>query len=105
MNLVEELGADAYVYGELTGDPEVYEKQYIVRFDGRVPPRISDVIHVEVRQGEEHVFNPDTGERLGGAPRTCSNAPRLARRRSNDSGQGSGRSDQPARGAGRSRPR
>jgi multiple sugar transport system ATP-binding protein len=65
--LVEELGADAYVYGELTGDPEVYEKQYIVRFDGRVPPRINDVIHVEVRQGEEHAFNPDTGERLGGA--------------------------------------
>ena len=67
VNLVEELGADAYVYGELTGDPEVYEKQYIVRFDGRVPPRINDVIHVEVRQGEEHVFNPDTGARLGGA--------------------------------------
>ena len=31
VNLVEELGADAYIYGELTGDPEVYEKQYIVR--------------------------------------------------------------------------
>jgi multiple sugar transport system ATP-binding protein len=67
VNLVEELGADAYVYGELTGDPEVHDKQYIVRFDGRVPPRIGDVIHVDVRQGEEHVFNPDTGERLGGA--------------------------------------
>ena len=67
VNLVEELGADAYIYGEVTGDPEVYEKQYIVRFDGRVPPRIGDVIHVDVRQGEEHVFNPDTGERLGGA--------------------------------------
>src|SRR6185312_1123697 len=36
VNLVEELGADAYVYGELTGDPEAHEKQYIVRFDGRV---------------------------------------------------------------------
>ena len=67
VNLVEELGADAYIYGELTGDPEVYDKQYIVRFDGRVPPRIGDIIHVEVREGEEHVFNPDTGERLGGA--------------------------------------
>jgi multiple sugar transport system ATP-binding protein len=67
VNLVEELGADAYIYGELTGDPEVYDKQYIVRFDGRVPPRIGDIIHVEVREGEEHVFNPDTGERIGGA--------------------------------------
>ena len=75
VNLVEELGADAYVYGELTGDPEVYEKQYIVRFDGRVPPRINDIIHVEVRQGEEHVFNPDTGERLGGAAVDVFNRP------------------------------
>jgi multiple sugar transport system ATP-binding protein len=75
VNLVEELGADAYVYGELTGDPDVYEKQYIVRFDGRVPPRINDVIHVEVRQGEEHVFNPDTGARLGGAAADVFNRP------------------------------
>jgi multiple sugar transport system ATP-binding protein len=75
VNLVEELGADAYVYGELTGDPEVYEKQYIVRFDGRVPPRINDIIHVEVRQGEEHVFNPDTGARLGGAAADVFNRP------------------------------
>ena len=75
VNLVEELGADAYVYGELTGDPEVHDKQYIVRFDGRVPPRIGDVIHVDVRQGEEHVFNPDTGERLGGAAQDVFNRP------------------------------
>jgi len=75
VNLVEELGADAYVYGELTGDPEAHEKQYIVRFDGRVPPRINDVIHVEVRQGEEHVFNPDTGARLGGAAQDVFNRP------------------------------
>jgi len=75
VNLVEELGADAYVYGELTGDPEAHEKQYIVRFDGRVPPRINDVIHVEVRQGEEHVFNPDTGARLGGAAADVFNRP------------------------------
>jgi multiple sugar transport system ATP-binding protein len=75
VNLVEELGADAFVYGELTGDPEAYEKQYIVRFDGRVPPRINDVIHVEVRQGEEHVFNPDTGARLGGAAADVFNRP------------------------------
>ena len=85
VNLVEELGADAYIYGEVTGDPEVYDKQYIVRFDGRVPPRIGDVIHVDVRQGEEHVFNPDTGDAPGwGGPRRV-RAPRLARRRSNNS--------------------
>jgi hypothetical protein len=40
-----------------------------------VPPRINDVIHVEVRQGEEHVFNPDTGARLGGAAADVFNRP------------------------------
>src|SRR5262249_42606836 len=75
VNLVEELGADAYVYGRLPGAPEVCETQYIVRLDGRVPPRINDVIPVEVRQGEEHVFNPDTGQRLGGAAADVFNRP------------------------------
>ncbi len=65
VNLVEELGADAYVYGTLPQDDEVNDKQYIIRFDGRVPPRIGDTINVEVRPGEEHAFHPETGERLG----------------------------------------
>jgi multiple sugar transport system ATP-binding protein len=64
VKLVEELGADAYVYGELPGDsPD--ERPYVVRFDGRVPPRIGDVLSVAVRTGEEHAFHPETGERLG----------------------------------------
>jgi multiple sugar transport system ATP-binding protein len=64
VKLVEELGADAYVYGVLTGDtPDT--KPYVVRFDGRVPPRIGDVLSIDVRTGEEHAFHPETGERLG----------------------------------------
>ena len=62
-NLVEELGADAYVYGDLPGHET--EKQMIIRFDGRVPPRIGDTLSVDVRQGEDHVFDPESGERLG----------------------------------------
>jgi len=62
-NLVEELGADAYVYGDLPG--ALAEKQFVVRFDGRTPPRIGDTITLDVIQGEDHVFNPETGERLG----------------------------------------
>jgi multiple sugar transport system ATP-binding protein len=62
-NLVEELGADAYVYGELPGHET--DKQMVIRFDGRVPPRIGDTLSVDVRQGEDHVFHPETGERLG----------------------------------------
>src|SRR6185437_2904291 len=43
VQLVEELGADAYVYGLLTGD-EPGTKPFVVRFDGRVPPRIGDTV-------------------------------------------------------------
>ena len=64
VKLVEELGADAYVYGELPGD-NADSRPYVVRFDGRVPPRIGDVLSIDVRTGEEHAFHPETGERLG----------------------------------------
>ncbi len=64
VKLVEELGADAYVYGTLPGD-EAGSKHYVVRFDGRIPPHIGETISVNVRTREEHVFHPETGERLG----------------------------------------
>jgi multiple sugar transport system ATP-binding protein len=64
-NLVEELGADAYVYGSLPGDDPITDKHLVVRFDGRVPPRIGDTISLSVRGDEEHAFNPDSGERIG----------------------------------------
>jgi multiple sugar transport system ATP-binding protein len=70
-SLVEELGADAFVYGELPGtqvhDVEGGEghKPFTVRFDGRVPPKIGTDITLEVRTEETHAFNADTGERLG----------------------------------------
>ncbi len=64
VKLVEELGADAYVYGALQGDT-AEDKAFVVRFDGRVPPRIGDNLTIDVRTNEEHAFNPETGERLG----------------------------------------
>jgi len=64
VQLVEELGADAYVYGGLPGD-EDGAKPFVVRFDGRVPPRIGETVKVAVRTAEEHAFNPESGERLG----------------------------------------
>ncbi|MGH3265010.1 MAG: TOBE domain-containing protein, partial [Trebonia sp.] len=64
VRLVEELGADAFVYGVLPGDdPEA--KPIVMRFDGRVPPRIGDAISVTVRTDELHAFDADTGDRLG----------------------------------------
>jgi multiple sugar transport system ATP-binding protein len=64
VDLVEELGADAYVYGTLSGD-EPGEKRFIVRFDGRVPPRTGDTIAIAARTAELHAFEPDSGERIG----------------------------------------
>jgi len=64
VKLVEELGADAYVYGSLPGDGAA-DKHFIVRFDGRVPPRIGEVLGLDVRSAEEHAFHAETGERLG----------------------------------------
>ena len=64
VKLVEELGADAYVYGSLLGD-DADAKHFVVRFDGRVPPRIGETVTVTLREKEEHAFDPETGERLG----------------------------------------
>jgi len=61
--LVEELGADAYVYGELAGDtPD--DKPWVVRCDGRAAPRIGDNVGVVVQASDAHVFNRQTGLRL-----------------------------------------
>jgi multiple sugar transport system ATP-binding protein len=62
--LVEELGADAYVYGKLPDDGSD-ERHFVARFDGRIPPRIGETLTLDVRPGEEHAFHPETGERLG----------------------------------------
>ncbi len=61
--VVEELGADAYVYGELTGLAD-QPLDVIVRVDGRTPPAKGETIHVAVQQGHEHVFSTVTGHRL-----------------------------------------
>src|SRR5579875_963640 len=58
VDLVEELGADAYVYGSLPGDDPVSDKHLVVRFDGRGTPRIGDTVRMAIRQDEAHVFHP-----------------------------------------------
>jgi multiple sugar transport system ATP-binding protein len=63
VDLVEQLGADAYVYGALAGE-EPHQPRFGVRFDGRVPPSIGDVVRVRPLPGEEHAFHPLSGERL-----------------------------------------
>ena len=62
MNVVEELGADAYVYG--TGDVEGTPNNVIVRVDGRDTVHKGDTIYVTTDPHNVHVFDTDTGERL-----------------------------------------
>ncbi len=63
VRLVEELGADAYVYGELAGD-DPDERPWVVRCEGRSAPRIGDRVGVVVQASEAHLFDPGTGLRL-----------------------------------------
>ncbi|MFE2376596.1 ABC transporter ATP-binding protein [Streptomyces sp. NPDC059398] len=62
VNVVEELGADGYVYGsaEVNGT----DKELVVRVNGRKVPDKGTKLHVVPRTGEIHVFSTSTGERL-----------------------------------------
>ena len=62
VNLVEELGADAYVYGTADLDGKPYD--IIARVDGRKPPEKGQTINFAPKQGHIHLFSTETGERL-----------------------------------------
>jgi len=63
VNVVEELGADAYVYGsaKVGGDDS---KDLVVRVSGRDVPEKGSTLHIVPRSGETHVFSTSTGARL-----------------------------------------
>ncbi|MEP7333864.1 MAG: sn-glycerol-3-phosphate ABC transporter ATP-binding protein UgpC [Terracoccus sp.] len=71
IDVVEELGADAYIYGTTeqkllastgeTGGPV----PFIARVDGRRPPEKGTVIHLTPKAGHVHVFNGESGLRIG----------------------------------------
>ena len=64
VEVVEELGADAYIYGSTTeADGDV--KPIIARVDGRKPPEKGAVVNLTPRSGHVHVFNADSGQRIG----------------------------------------
>lgn len=62
VTVVEELGADGFVYGNC--DVEGTPSNVIVRVSGRDSVRKGDVIHVTTDPTSVHVFDTDTGERL-----------------------------------------
>ena len=64
VEVVEELGADAYAFcvTELDGA----EIKLIARTDWRHPPDRGTKVTLLPRPGEAHLFDPGSGERLGG---------------------------------------
>ncbi|UCM88764.1 ABC transporter ATP-binding protein [Streptomyces marincola] len=62
VNVVEETGADAYIYGtaEIGGDT----KDLVIRVDSRDVPEKGSTVNVVPRPGETHVFAAGSGERL-----------------------------------------
>src|SRR5687767_5716346 len=63
VDVVEELGADAYVYGRATVGQE--ECRLTVRVHARRPPQKGEMVHVAPRPGHVHLFRAGDGERLG----------------------------------------
>jgi multiple sugar transport system ATP-binding protein len=62
VDLVEELGSDAYVYGTARLDDR--SARLVVRTDGRTLPNLGGTVHVRGREGHVHAFHAETGERL-----------------------------------------
>jgi multiple sugar transport system ATP-binding protein len=62
IDLVEELGADTYLYGALEAAPDA---RITVRVDSRLAPATGSTVHVGVAADAVHVFDPASGDRVG----------------------------------------
>ncbi|RGE19770.1 ABC transporter ATP-binding protein [Leucobacter sp. wl10] len=61
VDLVEELGADGYLYGHTTGDDRI---DVVARVDGRVHPSPGDAVTLAPAPDRLHLFDPGSGARL-----------------------------------------
>jgi multiple sugar transport system ATP-binding protein len=59
--MVEELGADAYIYGHAVGSDGL---QIIARTDGRKPPMKGETVHFSPKADHVHLFDVSSGARL-----------------------------------------
>ncbi len=65
--VVEELGADAYLYGTLAGlspDEQITAQQIVARISSRRPPSRGATVRLAVDPNTVHVFSNKTGQRL-----------------------------------------
>lgn len=63
VEVVEELGADAYLYGRITGSDNVISKPIIARTDGYDPPGKGSRVRLHPQPGHLHFFGAD-GRRI-----------------------------------------
>ena len=64
VDVVEELGADAFIYGRRAGSDET-AKPFIARVDGRRPPAKGETVYFRPKEGHLHLFDAKSGKRLG----------------------------------------
>lgn len=65
VDLVEELGADGYLYGH--SEVEGRRTDVVARVDGRIHPAIGDKVWLTPVEGHVHVFDTQSGDRLSPA--------------------------------------
>lgn len=63
VDMVEELGADAYLYGRITGSGKVIDAPIVARADGRNPPQKGSRVRLHPVPGHLHFFGVD-GRRI-----------------------------------------
>ena len=66
VDLVEELGADGYLYGHT--DINGKRTDIVARVDGRNHPHSGETVTLAATAGHVHAFDIETGERLNDAP-------------------------------------
>ncbi|MCW2811876.1 MAG: msiK [Friedmanniella sp.] len=67
VDVVEELGADAFIYGTLAGTPDIDKltaQQIVGRISSRTPPHRGTTVRLNIDPEHVHVFSKATGNRL-----------------------------------------
>jgi multiple sugar transport system ATP-binding protein len=62
VDVVEELGADGFLYGHTNIDGA--DQDVTARVDGRVHPNAGEKVYLKAEGGITHLFDVETGERL-----------------------------------------
>jgi len=76
VDVVEELGADAYVYGRTNAGRDD-DLQVVARVDGRDVPDKGATVYFKPKSDHIHLFNVESGERLDNDSPTSVSAPSL----------------------------